>query len=714
MTASTPERGSRSAQRRRPQRPGWRPLLAALCVGLLLLLAAVSGCAAWLSYQHHVALWRVNLNRLSLAMAEETGQSLSSVYLALERLSGLVHDTPGAAQSGIALYRAMHDQTGALPQVLEAALLDAQGKLVNSTRTFPAPHANLSAREDFRYHRSHPLGPPHVSAPVRDPASGRWLFYVSQRLDNADGEFTGVAVIGVACDYFTDSFRNIIQEDNTSVALYRSDGTLLASWPQVASTRTGPSAASALPTPLHVERRVRDYPLVLRAQVGEDALLSDWRDGLLPLLATTLISALAVLVAFGLLARLLAQRERDTVRALALKARADAASEAKSRFLAQMSHQIRTPMNAVLGMSELLLETALDDTQRGYAQNVHQGTLELLGFLNDAMDFSSVESGHLQVLNQPYDLAAVTDQAVAWHQPAARRKGLGIVTQIAAPPGLVEGDPVRVRQILDNLISNAIKFTGHGTIHVDVSTRPVGDGCLLRYSVRDSGPGIPAQVQPHLFEPFSADAQQSGAPAGTGLGLAVCKRLARLMGGDISCVSIAGQGATFTVELPSRQVAPVRPAPAPPDVPAAAKRVLLVEDTPMNRQLAGILLRRLGWEVTEAHDGQLALDTLFRDRYDLVLMDCMMPVMDGYEAMRRFRAWEAAHARARTPVVALTASAIEGDRERCLAAGADDYLTKPFSIAAFTAMLARWDGAPQDGALAASMLRNDDHSTETK
>jgi CheY-like chemotaxis protein len=398
---------------------------------------------------------------------------------------------------------------------------------------------------------------------------------------------------------------------------------------------------------------------------------------------------LAVLAAFWMVARLIARRERDADQAMALKVAADAANAAKSRFMAMMSHEIRTPMNAILGMSELLLESRLAAPQHGYAASVHQGALELLHIINDVLDFSRIESGQLTTEALPYEPAALIDQVVTLQQLAAQAKGLRITTHVAVPPGHLEGDPARVRQVLGNLLSNAIKFSAAGAIEVDCSARPHAEGWLLRYSVRDQGIGLSEETRRQLFEPFSQGALQDDARyPGTGLGLAICQRLVRLMGGDLHCSSRPGQGALFSFELPSRFVAaPMAPAAAP--FPAPGQRALLVEDNAMNRQLACILLDKLGWEVDEAHDGQQALEAFARCRYDVVLMDCMMPVMDGYEATRRIRDWEAAQGRPRTPVVALTASAVEGDRERCLAAGADDYLTKPFTVASFSATLAR-------------------------
>jgi len=414
------------------------------------------------------------------------------------------------------------------------------------------------------------------------------------------------------------------------------------------------------------------------------------------------------------LARQLQRNEEVLQQLRDSQARAQAANLAKSDFLATMSHEIRTPMIGVVGMLDVLSQSRLDGEQRRCVNVIEQSAESLLQVLGDILDFSKIEAGRLTLDLQGTDLAALVRSTVANFQGAASSKGLVLDCRVA--PGLAPGhevDALRVRQILANLVSNAVKFTDVGNVDVVLECEPPREGTQrVRLRVEDTGIGVAPEAQATLFTAFT-QAQEGPAGTrrpGTGLGLAICRRLARLMDGEVEMESAPGQGTRMRFEFEARTSD--QPAAALPvgegrmqrfgrrfiarDMPdlATAERerslVLLVDDHPTNRQVIARQLALAGFATQSASDGDEGLALWRSGRFALVITDVHMPRMNGYELARSIREAEAGEGRERTPVIALTAAALKGEAERCLAAGMDDYLAKPVSIATLSERMHRW------------------------
>lgn len=712
-------------------RPLWWIYTSAAVIILILSVADIG--VVWNLRENSLRSAERNLENSSLTLAEQADRGFQAVNLDLTSIvdhiiaNGVVD---GASyhrkMSGYAVHLMLKDKLSGLPQLDAITMIDPEGNLINFSRYWPIPPVNVADRDYFRALKSHPEMKSFISIPVRNRGDGSWTIYLARRVNGPNGRFVGLVLGAMTLKYFEDFYRKVLPGEGSAISLIRDDGTLLVRYPRSdAVGKSFPANGGQIAlqggmrgiirqvSPVDGEMRikaatrVRNFPLVVLTTMTESAALGNWPS--IALTVSLITAGCAAAVAFAAMAAgrwwkqqhalTLAREEhskaenaRIAAEAELLRERersADAANRAKSNFLAVMSHEIRTPMNAVLALTDTLLDGKLDPEKREIVETIRDSGDNLLRLLNDILDYSKMEAGRITLENLPFSPAALSQGVLSIMGRRASAKGLSI-TETTEPnlPATLLGDAGRIRQVLLNLVSNAVKFTNAGG--VTLATRCLERGAAaatMEWVVSDTGIGIPPEKIVKLFDDFSqADSSITRRFGGTGLGLAISKRLVDQMGGIISVESTEGKGTKFRVRLPlpiSANLPETSQEPVDGEerlrevLRARGKRarVLLAEDNPTNQFVMAQLLKNFDIEITMAGDGLQAVEAAASGAPDLIFMDMQMPEMDGLEATRAIR--KRGGRLGVVPIIALTANAYPEDVRACRDAGMNDFIVKP-------------------------------------
>ena len=555
-------------------------------LGVLLIIAVGAGTlgSIWTLRSRADAQWQDFAGNTSVTLAAHAAQTVNAAYIVLDSIARRVRSADIKDAAGLRkematgeIFRMLQASTATSPQIDVATIVASNGDVINFTRSHPPPKINLRDRDYFQAHLKDPKLGVFISKAVQNRGNGKWTFYISRRLNNAQGEFIGMVLVGMSSSFYSQFFEKTVMGPEVTLSLFRRDFVLLSRWPhrdsligksfkegavgKIIATSLKQGGVMITDTPRQSDpfskvtriiaaRELDNYPMIIAMTVTENLYLAEWRRTSWWIGMAGGLSIVAIGLAFFFLVRQLQRREEDMAVNERLRVHAEAASQAKTDFLAVMSHELRTPLNGILGFSEALLDTNLNAEQRECAEVLHHSGKNLLTIINDVLDFSKIESGHMTVQREAFSPDRTVREVVKLYSESARSRNIRIHSEVAAGvPALVFGDEPKFRQILSNLVSNAVKFTKQGQVDLQLSFAPaatVSGLQTLQVVVRDTGIGLDNSQVERLFEPFTqADGTITRQYGGTGLGLTICKRLVELMGGEISASGERGKGAEF-------------------------------------------------------------------------------------------------------------------------------------------------------------------------
>ncbi|MCE1227982.1 MAG: ATP-binding protein [Firmicutes bacterium] len=696
-------------------------MIGLLLAGLVLLASVLVGKVM---RDRELALGRDHLQRTVHLLTEQTQLGFAPAYSMLDRLADLSPSLPDgfekkftSAEGHYLLSRMVQGKP------LELSVLNREGKLLahsDSVPTSPGRFDTLSVQQLMKSPE------PSVRIGSVEWLHGRWMIPISRRINGEDGQLLGILQVSVASEALSQIYAptGAMFGPQSLIELHHDERGLLATWPFHTNFLGQPQQTPLAMQPPAKDGEVRILPermspewngtgpraviahhleaqrMMLFMAVPENTYLAGWRQVSRILMLNLLVTLGTLLVATPLVVKILRKREGYLERMEKLKEQAEAANLSKSRFLATMSHEIRTPMNAILGMAQLLrLPDTTERERRNYTDTILKSGHALLALLNDILDLSKVEAGRIELLEETFDPEALIQETVTLFGEEAKRRGLTLRGEWNSPHMIRRGDPMRLQQMLSNLVSNALKFAEKGEVRIQGQAVAFGDqGAELTFSVVDTGIGIAPEMRGRMFRPFTqADSSATRKYGGTGLGLSIVRSLARQMGGDADFESEPGLGSRFwfTIKTAAPQTElPQQPSPEPvhealPLQPLGP--ILVVEDNPINLELMENMLQRLGCECVSAENGERAVDLITKQglKPRLVLMDVQMPVMDGLSATQAIRTWEQTHGLPPLPIIALTAAAFEEDKQQTQEAGMNAFLSKPVDMEALREVIER-------------------------